>query len=262
MMPGDVLTGGARLRSDPARLALLLAGPAAVALASWAYLALMIGDMSAIPGMAAMMMSPQMFSPVQFTGLFAMWAIMMAAMMLPTAVPMILAYARMQAADRGRDEGWLPVAAFSGGYVLAWTGFSLAATVLQAGFTTLALMSPMMMKATAPLGGGILVAAGLYQFSPLKQACLNQCRTPVSFLMTRWRDGVRGGLRMGAEHGLLCIGCCWALMGLLFVGGVMNAAWIVAITGYVLIEKILPKSEVFSKVSGAAMIGFGFWIWL
>ncbi|MBD1546018.1 DUF2182 domain-containing protein [Roseibium aggregatum] len=260
-MPGDVLTGSARPRSDPARLALLLAGPGLVALASWAYLALMIDDMSAIPGMAAMMMSPQMFSPVQFTGLFLMWAIMMAAMMLPTAVSMILAYARMQAADRARGAGWLPVAAFSSGYVMAWTGFSLAATVLQAGFTTLAVMSPMMMKVTAPLGGGILVAAGLYQFSPLKQACLHQCRTPVSFLMTRWRDGAWGGLRMGWQHGLLCIGCCWALMGLLFVGGVMNAAWIVAITLYVLVEKILPKSEIFSKLSGAAMIGLGLWVW-
>ncbi|MDF1774385.1 MAG: DUF2182 domain-containing protein [Rhizobiaceae bacterium] len=244
----------------PARLALLMGAPVAVALASWIYLVIMIGDMSAIPGMAAMMMSPQMFAPMQFTGLFLMWAIMMAAMMLPTAAPMIHAYARMQAADRLHGAGWLPVFMFSGGYVLAWSGFSLAATVLQAGLTNLAYMSPMMMKATGPLAAGILVVAGLYQFSPLKQACLHQCRTPIAFLMTQWREGIWGALAMGWRHGLFCVGCCWALMGLLFVVGVMNPAWIIAITIYVLAEKILPGSEKLSKFVGALMVGAGLWM--
>ena len=244
----------------PARLALLLASPVALALVCWIYLAIMIGDMSAVPGMSSAMMSPQMFAPMQLFGLFLMWAVMMAAMMLPTAAPMILAYAFMQAADREKGAGILPVFTFAGGYVLAWASFSLAAAGLQAGLTNLALMSPMMMQAAVPMAGGILVIAGLYQFSPLKRSCLRQCRTPMSFLMTQWRDGVSGALGMGLRHGLFCVGCCWALMGLLFVAGVMNAAWIIAITIYVLIEKILPGGENLSKLLGAAMVGLGVWI--
>ena len=251
---------GAAAHVTPARLAQLLGGPVAVAVASWIYLAVMIDDMSAIPGMSAMMMSPQVFTPMQVIGLFLMWAVMMAAMMLPTAAPMIVAYARMQGADRANGAGWLPVLAFSGGYVLAWAGFSLVAAGLQAGLTNLAFMSPMMMKATAPLGGAILVVAGLYQVSPMKHACLRQCRTPISFLMTQWRGGRLGALAMGWRHGLFCVGCCWALMGLLFVVGVMNTAWIIAITVYVWVEKIIPGSETLSKLVGAAMVGLGFWI--
>jgi predicted metal-binding membrane protein len=246
-------------RVSPARLALLLVGPVAVALASWIYLGLMIGDMSTVPGMSAMTMSPQAFTPIQFFGLFAMWSVMMAAMMLPTAAPMITAYARMQGADRAKGAGWLPVLALSGGYVLAWVGFSLVAAVLQAGLTNLAVMSPMMMKAIGPLGGAFLVVAGLYQFSPIKHACLRQCRTPISFLMTQWREGVWGAARMGSRHGIYCVGCCWALMGLLFVAGVMNTAWIIAITIYVLVEKVVPRGETLAKIAGVIMVWMGLW---
>ena len=231
-----------------------------MALASWIYLFIMIEDMSTIPGMATMMMYPQTFKSMQFVGLFLMWAVMMAAMMLTTAAPMVCAYAGMQGADRARGTGWLPVFAFAGGYVLAWAGFSLAAAGVQAGLTDLAIMSPMMMKATGPLGGAILVVAGLYQFSPVKHACLRQCRTPISFLMTQWRLGSWGALGMGWRHGLFCVGCCWALMGLLFIVGVMNAAWIIAITIYVLVEKIVPSGETLSKITGAVMVGMGLWI--
>jgi predicted metal-binding membrane protein len=250
----------ARAKRTPARLALLVAAPVGVALASWIYLGLMISDMSAIPGMSAMMMYPKAVTPMILFGLFLMWAIMMAAMMLPTAAPMILAYTRMQASDRNRGASWWPVAAFSGGYVMAWAAFSLAAAIAQAGLTNLSLMSPMMMKMTAPLASGTLIIAGLYQFSPLKQSCLQHCRTPMSFLLTQWREGAWGALGMGWRHGLFCVGCCWALMGLLFVVGVMNTAWIVAITIYVLIEKIVPRSEVLSKLVGTVMVGLGIWI--
>ena len=257
MQRADIMRGP-RASVTPARLALLLAGPAAVAVAAWVYLSVMMGDMSTMPGMSAIMM--RVFSPMQVIGLFVMWAVMMAAMMLPTAVPMIAAYARMQGADRAKGVGWLPVFAFSGGYVVAWAAFSLVAAGLQAWLTNLAMMSPMMMQAAGPLGGAILVGAGLYQFSPLKQACLHQCRTPISFLMTQWREHSWGAFRMGLTHGLFCIGCCWALMGLLFVVGVMNAAWIIAITIFVLIEKAVPAGDVISKVAGAGMIGAGVWI--
>lgn len=254
--------GRAGVQITPARLATLLGAPLALALVSWIYLGLMIGDMSMIPGMAAMMTDPSnMFMPVPLFGLLLMWAVMMAAMMLPTAAPMIIAYARMQAADRAHGAGWMPVLVFAGGYVVAWAVFSLAAAVLQAGLTNLALMSPMMMKvASGPLAGSILLIAGTYQFTPLKQTCLRLCRTPMSFLMTRWRDGNFGALQMGWRHGLFCVGCCWALMGLLFVTGVMNTAWIIAITLYVLIEKIVPGSEMFSKMTGLAMVSAGVWV--
>ena len=245
----------------PARLALLLGAPVALALVSWIYLGLMIGDMALIPGMGQMMMPGRMFSPAPLFGLFLMWAVMMAAMMLPTALPMIVAYARMQAADRAGGAGWQPVFAFAGGYVLTWTGFSLVAALVQAGLTHLAFMSPMMMQAASGrLTGGILILAGAYQFTPLKQSCLRQCRTPLSFLMTEWRQGTWGALGMGWRHGLYCVGCCWALMALLFVGGVMNPAWIIAITAYVLIEKTLPGGGTLTKLTGLGMIGAGLWV--
>jgi len=257
--PGAGMGAGAHL--TPARIAVLLGGPTVLALASWIYLGMMIGDMSIIPGMKAMMMPGMMFTPAPLAGLFLMWAVMMAAMMLPTAAPMIMAYARMQALDRARGAGWQPVWMFSGGYVVAWAGFSLAATLLQAGLTHLALMSPMMMKAgSGPLAGTILIAAGLYQFTPLKQACLSLCRTPLHFLMTEWRAGKIGALHMGWRHGLFCIGCCWALMALLFVTGVMNTAWIIAITLYVLIEKTVPRGKAFSRLAGAALTATGLWV--
>lgn len=251
-------TGGA---ISPVRLALVLAGPVAIAILAWIYLAIMIGDMTTIPGMSSMTMTPQVLLPMQLFGLFLMWTIMMAAMMLPTAIPMVLAFARMHSTDRSQGAGWMPVILFAGGYVVTWAAFSLAAALLQAGLTHLALMSPMMMKtATAPLAGGILILAGAYQFTSLKQSCLSQCRTPISFLMTQWRNGNRGALLMGIKHGLFCVGCCWALMGLLFVVGVMNAVWIIIITLYVLVEKTVPGSERLSRLIGACMLGIGLWI--
>lgn len=254
---------GSASRISPPRLALLLGGPVAIALGCWIYLAVMIGDMSEIPGFSAMTMKPQMFNPVQLFGLFFMWTIMMAAMMLPTAVPMIMAYARMRAGERRRGAPRLSVLMFSGGYVAAWSAFSLGAALLQAWLTDLAFLSPMMMRVTpGPLAGAVLIAAGTYQFTPLKHACLRQCRTPIGFLMTQWRDGEWGAFAMGWRHGLFCVGCCWTLMGLLFVAGVMNPVWIVAITLYVLIEKIVPNSQTISKLAGAGMIGAGAWTFL
>ncbi|MDH5748534.1 MAG: DUF2182 domain-containing protein [Rhodospirillales bacterium] len=251
-------------RISPSRLALWLGGPVAIALGCWIYLAMMIGDMSNIPGMSSMMMKPHAFNPIQFFGqffgLFLMWTIMMAAMMLPTAVPMIMAYARMRAGERRRSAPWLSVLMFSGGYLAAWSAFSLGATLLQTGLTDLALLSPMMMQLPpGPLAGGVLIAAGVYQLMPLKQACLSQCRTPIAFLMTQWREGNWGGFVMGWRHGLFCVGCCWALMGILFVTGIMNSAWIIAITLYVLIEKVVPHSQTVSTVAGISMIGMGIW---
>ncbi len=244
----------------PARLSLLVAVPVMAAIGSWAWLGLMIGDMSNIPGMASMMMSPRLITPGMVFGLFVMWAVMMAAMMLPTATPMVIAFARMEGGNRMQGRSWLPVATFCAGYVVVWSGFSIGAAALQAVLTSLALMSPMMMKATAPVSAAILIAVGLYQFTPWKQSCLRLCRSPMSFLLTRWRNGPLGAFRMGLSHGVYCVGCCWALMGVLFAVGVMNTAWIVAITAYVLLEKVMPRSELISKGAGTGLVGLGLWL--
>lgn len=243
------------------RLGMLLAGPAALALGCWIYLAAMTADMSLIPGMSAAMMGANVFDPVQVLGLFLMWAVMMAAMMLPTAVPMILAYGRMRASDVGTGRLQASVALFSLGYVASWCAFSLVAAVLQTGLAQLAFMSPMKMQISQTYAAGaILMAAGLYQVMPLKQACLAQCQSPLGFLMTQWRNSLTGAWRMGWTHGLFCVGCCWALMGVLFVAGVMNAVWIIAITGFVLLEKVLPARRAVSWISAIALFATGLWL--
>lgn len=259
MRAGDQFRGAEHYLS-PGRMALLLGAPVALTIGAWIYLGVMIGDMSTIPGMSSMMMNPQGLNTVQFMGLFLMWSVMMSSMMLPTAAPMIVAYARMQAYDRRRGEGWRAVLAFAGGYILAWGAFSFVAAGLQGTMTELSAMSPMLMKTIwEPLSGVILVVAGVYQFLPLKRVCLKQCQSPTAFLSTRWRDGNRGALSMGWQHGLFCIGCCWALMGLLFVTGVMNTAGIIAIAGYVLIEKIMPGGKWFARSTGICLILAGMW---
>jgi predicted metal-binding membrane protein len=259
-MPASANSAAARVA--PLRLGLLVAIPVVVALISWGWLAHMIGDMSAIPGMSSMMMSPHTITSGMFFGLFVMWAVMMAAMMLPTAAPMILAYARMQARDRAEGAGWLPVAAFSLGYVIVWSGFSLAAAGFQAVLTSLAMMSPMMMKTAAPVSGAILIGAGLYQFAPLKLACLRLCQSPLSFLMTRWRSGAAGALHMGTSHGTYCVGCCWAMMAVLFAVGVMNTAWIAGLTVVVLLEKTVRSNRMVSRVIGLGLICLGAFVLL
>lgn len=242
----------------PACIFLRFTGPVAIGIAAWTYLTVMIGDMSTIPGVAAMMLSPQAVTPVQLLGLLLMWAVMMAAMMLPTVIPMVKAYARMHGAGPNRGAGELPVLAFSVGYVIAWAGFSVGATLLQSVFTQAAWMSPMMMKLQSPvLAGSVVLIAGLYQFTPLKRTCLGQCRSPMSFLITQWREGSDGALCMGLRHGAFCVGCCWALMALLFVGGVMNTFWIVAIMLYVLIEKIAPGNGKLTNAAGLILVGSG-----
>lgn len=235
------------------RLALLLGAPVLITLGCWIYLGEMIGDMSVVSGIA------------QLPGLFIMWAVMMAAMMVPTALPMLIAYARMRSAEQGRRKVWLSILSFVGGYVAAWSMFSAGAATLQTGLTNLALFSalfsPEMMKLEPGYAsGGVLMVAGIYQFLPFKHACLHQCRTPIGFLMTQWIEGQWGAFVMGWRHGLFCVGCCWALMGLLFVVGVMNIFWIVAITVYVLLEKVLPHSKVLTGGAGIGLMGAGAWI--
>ncbi|MGV6808109.1 MAG: DUF2182 domain-containing protein [bacterium] len=220
---------------------LSIAVPAVIAVAlSWVYLVDMAADMSA--HMAVPMdMNMDMDDPAsatwslrEFVQIFLMWAIMMVAMMVPTAVRTLMIFARLPGNGAARANGFLA------GYIIAWAGFSLIATLLQWQLDRLRLLSPMMFSTNAILGASLLLLAALYQFSPLKKACLKHCQAPAFFLSQHLRSGVAGAVGMGVHHGAYCIGCCWSLMLLLFVAGVMDLLWILVITLFVLMEKSLP----------------------
>ena len=185
--------------------------------------------------------------------MLVMWWVMMVAMMLPSATMMIMTVARVSSR---RGDRAAPVL-FASGYLIAWGGFSILATGLQFALETLALLGPVSMAATATAGGVLLVLAGIYQFTPLKHACLRHCRSPLSFVLNRWRDGRTGAVAMGTEHGAYCLGCCWVLMLLLFVFGVMNLLWIAALAIAVLVEKAVPGGPLLARIAGAGMIAAG-----
>lgn len=193
--------------------------------------------------------------------MIAMWWIMMAAMMVPSAAPTILLYARVHrhAAARGpKQSGLAPTSAFLSGYMLVWLGFSAAAAISYWALERLGLISAINMSSQSRwLSAMVLIAAGLYQLTPLKNTCLSQCRAPVSFLSRHWRPGSLGALRLGAMHGAFCVGCCWMLMALLFVGGVMNFFWIAALAMLVLIEKLLPPGRWIGRGVGILLLAWG-----
>jgi predicted metal-binding membrane protein len=201
------------------------------------------------------MMSPQFrpWSAGHFAFMLAMWVIMMVGMMTPSVAPMVLLYGAIARRDAGR-HGFAPAGWFFAGYLLAWFAFALAATLLQWLLEWRAVVTPMMAGTSGGLGALLLIAAGLYQWLPLKQACLTSCRAPLSFVQSHggFRPGVRGSLRLGILHGLDCIGCCWALMLLLFAFGVMNLQWIAALMIVVLVEKLAPQAHAWSRVLGVA----------
>jgi predicted metal-binding membrane protein len=193
--------------------------------------------------------------------MIGMWWIMMIAMMTPSAAPTILLYARVHRAAlaKGQLRGEAaPIGAFAAGYLSVWLGFAVAAAALHYALERAGLVSTMMMGSRSRwLSGAVLIAAGLYQLSPLKNVCLTQCRAPASFLARHWRPHTSGALSLGARHGAYCVGCCWMLMALLFVGGVMNLIWIAALTTMVLIEKVLPRGEWIGRAAGIALAGWG-----
>ncbi len=191
--------------------------------------------------------------------LFVMWWTMMMAMMLPSAAPAILTFGTLSRKFAGTDNSAAPVAMFVAGYALIWTGFSAAAVVLQLLLSEVIALSMMMAVTSTVIGGGLLIAAGIYQLSPLKQACLRQCQAPLMFLGQHWQPGNRGALAMGLRHGVYCLGCCWVLMGLLFYGGVMELRWIVGLALYVALEKLIPAGNRLSQFSGVLLIGWGVW---
>jgi len=186
--------------------------------------------------------------------------VMMAGMMLPSAAPAILLYGTLVRKNGTRGTTLPGVWIFASAYLLVWTGFSVAATLLQTLLEAASLMTPAMTVASAGLSALALVAAGLYQLTPLKQTCLSKCSHPLQFFVTRWRAGHGGALRMGLEHGAYCVGCCWALMLLLFVAGVMNLAWVALIAAFVFAEKLLPAGRLVSRAAGAVLILSGIWV--
>ena len=210
----------------------------------------------------AMATGQQPWTAGEFLLMSAMWAVMMVGMMTPSAAPLVLLYARVgrQAAmDRKpfAATGW-----FASGYLFAWTVFAVAATAAQWGLERAALLTPAMESASRPLGGIVLVAAGLYQWSRLKAACLTHCRSPLGFLQQHggFRGDAAGSFGLGARHGLTCVGCCWVLMALLFVGGVMNVTWIAGLAIAVLVEKVAPWGSVLGRLAGAAFVMAGAWL--
>jgi predicted metal-binding membrane protein len=192
--------------------------------------------------------------------LFLMWAEMMVAMMLPSAAPMILTFATVNRTRREREQPFVPVSLFLAGYLAVWTGFSALAAVAQWALHATALLSSMMVSTSSLLGGSLLIAAGLFQWTPLKNACLSHCRSPLSFLLSDWREGRWGAFAMGLKHGAYCTGCCWFLMALLFVAGVMNMWWVAAIAMFVLVEKVVPKGTWVARGAGVTLVAWGIWM--
>lgn len=258
------------LRRDRAIVAAALFVLAALA---WAYVLWLAADMDMgdmdmsgfrmIPaGTALMMPTTAPWTATEFAFVFAMWAVMMVGMMTPSATPMILIYARVgrQAAQQGKPfaaSSW-----FAGGYLLAWVGIALVATFAQWALERGSWLTPKMAAASGVLSGIVLIVAGLYQWTPLKDACLRQCRTPLQFIQHHggFRPDAFGSLALGAHHGAYCVGCCWVLMAILFVGGVMNVLWIVAVTIFVLVEKMVPVGRVISRLTGAGFFATGLWV--
>jgi len=235
---------------------LVLAGLAGLAALPWLYLA---WDAAAMASMAPADdgLLPALGHAVLT---FLMWAVMMVGMMVPSAAPAVLLYASMARGRRERGAPFPGVWVFALGYLAAWTAFSALATLLQVALERAALLSPMAQTGDRWLAGALLLAAGAWQWLPVKAACLRHCRSPFQFFLTRWRPGARGALAMGLDHGLFCLGCCWALMLLLFVGGVMSLGWIAALTAFVLVEKLLPQGAVAGRLAAPVLIAAGVWL--
>ena len=187
---------------------------------------------------------------------FTMWAVMMVGMMSPSAAPVLLLFAATHA-RRVEHRVRATVPMFGLGYIAVWVGFSAVATLAQWALHNAALLSPMMAAASPGVAGALLVVAGVYQLTPLKRACLAHCQTPLGFLMSHWRDGAAGAFQMGLRHGIYCLGCCWALMLVLFAVGVMNLAWVAVLTAFILLEKMGDGGARVARVGGAMLIVLG-----
>jgi predicted metal-binding membrane protein len=234
---------------------------AAMVLVAWLYLfhskAAMSGmDMTGMDTPGMIIPEPQEWGGMALLLLFVMWAVMMVAMMVPSAAPMVLAFLSVNHRRQTSGRPLVPVGIFLSGYLAVWTAFSAVATLAQWGLHKAALLSPTMVVTSPVLNGWLLFAAGVFQWTPLKRACLKGCRSPLSFLMSEWREGT-GAFLMGLRHGTYCLGCCWILMALLFVAGVMNLFWAAVIAMFVMAEKILMRGDLLSHITGLVLVTTG-----
>ena len=225
----------------------------------WVWIIAMARDMYGPMSGASRWAMPPSWDATHLLLLWTMWAVMMVAMMLPSAAPTILLYGSAARRRHGPEATSL-IYALSAGYVSIWVLFSVLVTAFQRALGALFLLSPMMEAATPQVGGALLLVAGGYQWTPLKQACLTACQSPLGFLLSGWRDGLRGAFRMGLDHGIYCLGCCWALMLLLFAGGVMNLAVIGSLTAFVLFEKLGLFGRHGARISGVLLVASGCWV--
>jgi len=231
---------------------------------AWAYLIWMAADMAVSGGgtiaHCASMPGMTSSSAAYLFWIFIMWAVMAVAMMLPTSLPLVFLFGRFWQAKHGGAEPVRATLWMIAGYLAAWLVFGLAAALLQVGLEQVDLITPVMGEVRSPLvAGGVIIAAGVFQLTPLKMACLSKCRTPLTFLNTRWRDGKMGPFVMGFDDGLFCLGCCWVLMLLMFVSGVMNLFWMAVLTVFMIAEKIVPHGVLFTKITGYLLIVVGLW---
>lgn len=250
MTGGDTVSVGRR-----ADRVAVFAGLAGVTAVAWVLTVRFAGGMSMPDGSMDMASGMPSGGPglLLVTG---MWAAMMVGMMVPSATPMVVAYTDWTRRGPVGDSRVSAVGSFLSGYVLVWLAFSLLAAGLQAALEQVGALTAM--GATSPVvGGTVLVLAGLFQVTPWKESCLGRCRTPIGFLVAEWRDGARGGLVMGVRHGVYCLGCCWALMGVLFVVGTMHLAWMAVIAGFVLVEKVAPRVLRVRYVAAVVLVGWG-----
>ncbi len=240
---------------------IVLAAVAAVLAVAWIYVAIRAQGMSDMGAMGAATQIPMKdWTTVELLLLFVMWTIMMMGMMLPSAVPLILNFAAETRQERQEARVLAPTTALVLGYVAVWTGFSVLATIGQWALHEAALLSPMMVSTSPVLSGVLLLAAGVYQLTPMQYNLLKRCRQPLHFLRLNWREGTGGAFVMGLEHGAYCLGCCFVLMGILFFGGVMNLLLLAAVTAFVLFEKALPYGNIAGRVSGPLMIAAGVYV--
>jgi predicted metal-binding membrane protein len=241
---------------------------AALVVLSWSYLLWGAGMGTSAVHMSGLPTAPRMNDPMSMMQpapwtigyvllIFVMWWLMMLATMLPSASPMILLYAALTRKQVESRSPFMGTGSFVVGYLAVWAAFSAVAVVLQWQLARFALLSPMMETTSVAIGALLLIAAGVWQFTPLKHACLRHCRAPAEFLTMHWRAGQGGAIRMGLLHGLYCLGCCWSLMLLLFYGGIMNIYWIAGLATVILVEKVAPIGIWASIVLGAAVIFWG-----
>ncbi|HZP92698.1 MAG TPA: DUF2182 domain-containing protein [Burkholderiales bacterium] len=234
----------------------VLAGLAAL---SWAYMFYMEWGMRRMEFGAYMAIMPAMtdWGFADLCLVWLMWAMMMTAMMLPSAVPMALAYLGIRRARGGAARPIVTTSLLIAGYLAVWIAFSIAASLLQWALLEAALITPMMDSASTILSGSLLIGAGVFQFTSLKRACLTGCRSPVQFLLNAWQDGLLGPFATGWKNGTVCLGCCWALMLLPLALGVMNLLWMAALTGFLLVEKAFPRGDWVGRIAGFALISWG-----